>query len=134
MNTLTRVIEARKQFQSEWESNSHRFLRRVKRITIDNFAKENVKRSTKLPASEMAKTNAESIRDVCIRTIVFAAQKSVLDLQRLLSYPIIKYPLSLAHCDGSMVKTEKAALLKKLETMQTSHIMEENMPRRRTCS
>ena len=107
---------------------SNRFLERVKRITIDNFAKENVKKNTKLPASEMAKTNAESIRDVCIRTIVCAAQKSVLDLQRLLSYPTIKYPLSLAHCDGSMVKTEKATLLNKLETMQTSCI--HHMPRR----
>ena len=74
----------------------------------------------------MARTNAESIRDAFIRMIVIAAESSILDLQNVLSYPITEYPLSLAHCDGSILKTDKSTLLKKLESMQTT--LEIDMP------
>lgn len=107
-------------FQSEWDSNSN--LERVKRMRTQNFASENVK-NTKLPVTE-------STRDVCIRTIVAAAKKSVLDLQHLLPYPIKKYPLSLTLCDGSMVKTGKSAVLNRLETLQTSNITDDTLSRR----
>ena len=56
------------------------------------------------------------------------AEKTHFDLQNTLSYPLTPYPLSIAHCDGSHVKTDKAALAKRLETYQTQHISEEDLP------
>lgn len=69
----------------------------------------------------MAKTNAESMRNVFIWIIVSAAKKSVLDLQNLLPCPIINYPLSLVYCEGSMVKTGKYAFLNRLETAEVKY-------------
>lgn len=128
LDSLKRGAEARDKFQSEWDQNSSRFLERVKRNPVQNFASENAKKKSKLPAAEMARTNAESMRDVFIRLIVVAAESSILDLQNVLSYPITEYPLSLAHCDGSIMKTDKSTLLKKLESMQTT--LEIDMPMR----
>ena len=59
--------------------------------------------------------------------IVVVAQKGALDLQHILSYPITTYPLSLAHCDGSLVKTDKSALLRYLESLQ--HEVTVDIPR-----
>ena len=59
-----------------------------------------------------------------VRMIIVVAQKTSFDLRKVLSYPITTYPLSLSHCDGSHVKTEKSVLLKKLESLQTTTITE----------
>jgi len=128
LSTLIRGVEARNKFQSEWDQNSSRFLERVKRTPVQNFASDNAKKKAKLPAAEMAKTKAESMRDVFIRMIVSAADNSSLDLRNILSYPITDYPLSLAHCDGSNLKTDKSTLLNKLESMQTTRILENDIP------
>ena len=120
LDSLKRGAKARDKFQSEWDQNSSWFLERVKCNPVQNFALENAKKKSKLPAAEMVRTNAKSIRDAFIRMIVIAAESSILDLQNVLSYPITEYPLSLAHCDGSILKTDKSTLLKKLESMQTA--------------
>jgi hypothetical protein len=96
---------------------------------VQNFAAENVKKKARMPDSEKAKTNAESLRDMFVRMIVVVAEKTALDLQNVLSYPITTYPLSLAHCDGAHVKTEKSSLLIKLESLQTESITEAELPR-----
>ena len=128
LTTLKRGQEAREKFREEWEGNSDRFLQPVKRTKVQNFAAENVKKKTKLPAMQKAITNAESLRDMFVRMIVIIAEKTGFDLHNVLTFPIITYPLSLAHCDGSHVKTEKAALLRKLEAMQTEPIIESALP------
>jgi len=130
LNTLKRGPEAREQFTTEWDSNNSRFLKTVKRTPIHNFAAENVKKKkAKVPASQTAKTNAESLRDMFIRMVVVIAEKTTFDLRNVLSYPITTYPLSLAHCDGAHVKTVKSALLSKLESLQTEMIAESDLPR-----
>ena len=63
-----------------------------------------------------ATQSAESVRDMFIRILIVVAEKTHFDLQNTLSYPLTPYPLSIAHCDGSHVKTDKAALAKRLET------------------
>jgi len=63
------------------------------------------------------------------RIIVVVADNTTFDLQIFLSYHITTYPLSLAHCDGAHVKTDKSALLKKLESLQTERITEDELPR-----
>ncbi|XP_030837116.1 uncharacterized protein LOC105437992 [Strongylocentrotus purpuratus] len=124
LETLQRGQEARDKFRDEWNKDSARFLKPVKRIRVKNFAAQNVKQKTKLPASMKAKTNAESLRDMFIRMIVVIAQKTSFDLRYVLSYPITTYPLSLAHCDGMYMKTNKSALLRSLESLQTENISE----------
>ena len=58
----------------------------------------------------------EGVRDGFGRIVVVAAKKSdALDLQHILSFPINEVPLSLAHSDGTSLKTDKAALTKILE-------------------
>ena len=118
LNTIKRSRKARTKFQEEWDHNRARFLKPVKRVVVQNFASENVKKKPKTPALEMAKVTAESLRDMFIRMIIVVAQQTSFDLRNVLSYPITKYPLSLAHCDGMHTKGGKSTLLKKLESFQ----------------
>ena len=53
---------------------------------------------------------------------VVAAEKTAFNLQAVLCYPVTSYPLSPAHSDGTNLKTDKAALLEKLEINQTDPI------------
>ena len=128
LNTLKRGLEAREKFKEEWKNNSGRFLLPVKRTKVQNFAAENVKKKVKLPAMQKAITNAESLRDAFIHLVVAIADETEVALRKILSFPIISYPLSIAHCDGSHVKTDKAALLNKLESMQTIPFTEKDLP------
>ena len=50
---------------------------------------------------------------------IVVAKKTTLDLRNVLSHPITAYPLSLSHCDGSLVKATKSTLLTKLEEIQS---------------
>jgi len=58
----------------------------------------------------MIKKNAESLSHMFICIIIVVAPNTTLNL--LLSYPIRGYPLPLAHCDGTRVKTLKAILVR----------------------
>ena len=89
----------------------------MKRTRVQNFAAQNAKTKSSLPA--VGKANAESLRDMFVRMIVVVSEKTSLDLRKIISYPITTYPLSLAHCDGAHMKTEKSPLLRKLESLQT---------------
>lgn len=128
LNMLKRGEEERDKFQNEWDSNQNRFLQPLKRMTVHNFAAQNTKKKVKLPACTKAKANAESLRDMFVRMVIVIAEKTSFNLEKVLCYPITTYPLSLAHCDGSHVKTEKSALLKKLESFQTEYITENEKP------
>ena len=118
MNTQKRGEIEKAKFQEKWKKDSDRFLRPTKRTKVQNFATENLNRKVKQPAIRQALTKAESLRDVFIRIIVIVADKTNFDLSKVLSYPIVAYPMSPAHCDGSRVKSDKSALLKKLESLQ----------------
>lgn len=50
--------------------------------------------------------------------VVVSRQKTsaAVDLRHILSFPVTEVPLSLAHSDGSTLKTEKSVLLRLLET------------------
>ena len=50
------------------------------------------------------------------------------DLRHLLSYPITTVPLSLAHIDGTPLKTDKATLTKALESRQHVVFVDTNIP------
>ena len=51
-----------------------------------------------------------------------------LNLRHLLSYPITAVPLSLAHSDGTPLKTDKATLTKALEDKQDIVLTDANLP------
>ena len=98
------------------------------RTKIKNFATENVKESRNAVRKVDA---AEGIRDVFGRIIAVAALSSASDVfyfRHLLSYPIITVPLSLAHSDGTPLKTDKATLTKALESRQDVVFVDANLP------
>ena len=95
-----------------WDADNDSFLKSLKWIKEENFATKNAKRRPKIPASEITMT-AESLMDIFIRMIIVVSQNNALDLQNILSYPITAYPLSLAHSDGTLVKTDRSVLLRR---------------------
>ena len=68
---------------------------------------------------------AESLRDIFICMIMVVSENSTFDLRNILSYPITNYPLSLAHCDGTRVKSDKSSLMRKIECFQNNIITTE---------
>ena len=101
----------------------------MKRTRVQNFAAQNAKTKSRVPAIEKTKANAENLGNLFVRMIVVVSEKTSLDLRKIISYPITTYPLSLAHCDGAHMKTEKSALLRKLESLQTETITDAQLPR-----
>ena len=126
LNVLKDGHDKSKQFVEECcERGKNRFQETVKRTKINSFATENSKgRSTG------AKTNVDGFRDVFARILLIAAKSChSLDLKHILSFPITDVPLSIAHSDGSLMKTDKSALLRKLEARLTdSNINSGSLP------
>ena len=91
-----------------------------------NFAAENGKQSK--TAARRANA-AEGVRDVFGRILAVAAETSdELDLHHILSYPVPEVPLSLAHSDGTPLKTDKAYLTKKFESRQEVFLDDNSLP------
>ena len=117
LSTLERGEMAKVSFHSEWEGDPKRFFKPVKRIPIKHFASETLRTRRTVVAKVI---NAENLRDVFTRILLVAARNTRLDMRTLLRYPITDYPMALAHPDGVPIKTEKARLLKKLESLQVT--------------
>ena len=60
--------------------------------------------------------------------ITYLLHRNPNDLRHLLSYPITTVPLSLAHIDGTPLKTDKATLKKTLEGRQDVVFIDTNLP------
>ena len=128
LDTLARGRRLRLQFEDECTTDTSRFLKLVARTKIKNFATENVKESRNAVRKVDA---AEGVRDVFGRLLAVAALSSAsdaFDLRHLLSYPITTVPLSLAHSDGTPLKTDKATLTKALESRQDVVFVDANLP------
>ncbi|KAK4318061.1 hypothetical protein Pmani_010908 [Petrolisthes manimaculis] len=120
VQTMTRGQTDRDKFLDEWNKDSTRFLKPLKRLRVNNFAsKTKNKKEKKARGVQDVISNAASLKDTFIRIIVVVSENSIFDLRHFLTYPITQYPLSLAHADGAHLKTAKSALLKKLEGLQT---------------
>ena len=126
LGTIKRGQLARQTFEEEWDREPARFLKPLKRMTVTNFSREydKKKKKGKTPATQNAKRSAESLRDMFIRMIVVVSEQTNFDLGGVLQYPITTYPLSLSHADGAPLKTQKSALLKRLESLQKNLITE----------
>lgn len=126
IEALDRGKAKRLTFQEECSSNSKRFLEPIKRTKIQNFAVESKMRCQS--AATKSRVVAESVRDVFGRVMLLTAEKLPdFDFKKMLSHPITEVPLSLAHSDGTMIKTDKSALLKFLEKKQTGSIASEEI-------
>ena len=65
-------------------------------------------------------SSADRLRDMFVHLVIVMAEKTCFDRGPVQTYTIAAFPLSLAHCDGTPMKTNKAALLNKLESLQCS--------------
>ena len=126
LGTLERGKNLRLQFQDECAVDSSRFLKPVTRVKMLNFAAENVQKSK----TAVRRVNAaEGVRDVFGRILAVAAKTSnALDMLHILSYPVTEVPLSLAHCNGTPLKTEKATPTKTIERRQEVVLVDASLP------
>ena len=114
LNTLKEGEKLKVKFLHECNENPNRFLQPLKRRKIENFAAENNKQKV---GFKKGKTE-DSIRDTFARMLVVAAEGNSLNMRLVMEYPLTEYPLSLAHSDGTIMKSPKSKLLNKLETLQ----------------
>ena len=114
LGTIAAGKERHIKFREECASDQERFLKPIKRRKVENFAYDNSRKQQK----DKGKPAAESLRDAFIRILVAVSQKTDFSLRYVMTFPITKYPLAIAHSDGSSLKTVKSKLLDKLEGLQ----------------
>ncbi|CAH1107865.1 unnamed protein product [Psylliodes chrysocephalus] len=85
----------RKAFISECLSDINRFEKAIKKTSVDNFSKD------------YEKKNKVQVGGISMDYKV--------DISKILSHPITSVPLSMCHLDGTICKTDKSALMKRLE-------------------
>ena len=98
---------------------------------MQNFAADHTEKAKKfkVTASQSSKSSAENLRDMFTRMVIVVVKKTSFDLRSVIANSITSYPLSLAHCDGSHMKTNKAALLQKLEATQNTILTKSDIPK-----
>jgi len=116
--TLAAGHELHMKFREECAIDSGRLMKPIKRRPVANFAKENAKKKT----GNTKGKPAEGLRDVFIRILVAISEKTNFNLRHVMKFPIVEYPLSITHPDGSGLKTKKDKLLEKLEELQEGFI------------
>ena len=103
--------ERHKNFVRECLDNPTRFEEPIKRVKLLTFMQEGInRRSTNRNIAEL-----KCSRDLMGRFLILAA-RSHLDLSHVFTFPLTPVPISLCYCDGTMVKTEKTALFRHLES------------------
>ncbi len=94
-----------------------RFQKPISRRKVKNFASDAVK--TKLTCKDQKLLELKGTRDLFGRLLYVSTMEDV-DLSKVFCYPLTPVPLSLAHVDGSMNKTDKSKLMHKLEAVDDS--------------
>ena len=114
-NDLTSIVDSgticSDQFQDECKNDPSRFERPIKR-KIKNFTSDAVK--TKVKSKDQTILEVRCTRDIFGR-LLFLAVTQNLDMATVLSYPLTHVPFTLCHITGEMNKTNKSALMAKLE-------------------
>ena len=99
-------------FTEECLTNPGRFEKPIKRCKVKNFSADAIK--VKLTVKDKKIKELQGTRDLFGRLLYLAVTNDV-DLAVVFSYPLTPVPLTLAHVDGSMNKTNKSKLMHKLE-------------------
>ena len=104
--------ERHKTFVRECLDNPTHFEEPIKRVKLLTFKQEcnSNRRSTNRKIAEL-----KCSRDLMGRLLVLATRRH-LDLSHVFTFPLTPVPLSLCYCDGTMVNTEKTALVRHLES------------------
>ena len=98
------------EFTSGCFSDPGRFEKPIPRRKIKNFTSAAVKTMVK---KDLKLIELQGSRDL-FRRLLYLSTKHNIELDKVLSYPLTAVPLSLAHVDGSINKTDKAKLLHKI--------------------
>ena len=88
-----------------------RFERAIPRRKITNFTSAAMKTTIK---QEQKTLELKGTRDLFGRLLYLSTIQRI-DLKKVFSHPLIPVPLSLAHIDGSINKTDKSKLVEKIE-------------------
>ncbi|KAL2091652.1 hypothetical protein ACEWY4_013915 [Coilia grayii] len=104
------------EFEDGCRHDPARFEKAIPRRKVKNFTSVAVKASVK---SNKKVVELQGTRDLFGR-LLYLSSKYNLDLNRVFSFPLTPVPLSLAHIDGSLNKTDKSKLLHKLENEMDS--------------
>ena len=115
LESLVEGQKHQKKFEDECTDDNTRFMKPIQRRKVTNFACENTNKN-RMPAK--GKTATEGLRDAFIHMLVIISEKTNFNLRHVIEFPKTEYPLSIAHSDGSGLKTVKSKLLKKLESLQ----------------
>ena len=99
------------EFEEGCRLDPARFEKAIPRRKVKNFASVAVKASVK---SNKKVVELQGTRDLFGR-LLYLSSKNNLDLSKVFSFPLTPVPLSLAHMDGSLNKTDKSKLLHKFE-------------------
>ena len=99
--------------------DASRFEKPIPRRKVKNFASAALK--SKVSMKDLKVVELQGTRDLFGRLLFLSTVEKV-DLEKVFKYPLTPVPLSLAHIDGSLNKTDKAKLLHKLEGMVKSDV------------
>lgn len=103
-----------KEFLDGCLSDGARFEKAIPRCKVKNFASAAV--TAKLKTKEQKVIELQGTRNSFGRLLYLSTQEN-LNLSVVFRYPLTPVPLSLAHVDGTMNKTDKAKLLHKVQQM-----------------
>ena len=105
--------QAKHLFDVECQEDEERFERAIKKQKVHTFATDIKK--TKLKSKDGKLVAACMMRDLFGCILKLSLEKKI-DMAEVLKFPLTPVPLSLSHVDGTMQKTQKATLLKHLES------------------
>lgn len=118
LNVVKKGTQWAKEFRQECQEDPSRFEKPISRRKVKNFNCDAI--TMKFCHKDRKMKEVLCTRDLFGRLLYVAAQQK-LDLKEVLSYPLTIVPLSLAHIDGSMNKTDKSSLMRKLESKSIDH-------------
>ena len=87
------------------------FERPIPQNKVNNFSSAAAKVTVK---KDLKVIELKGTRDLFVRLLYLSSIQNV-DLEKVFSFPLTPVPLSLAHVDGSINKTDKAKLMHKIE-------------------
>jgi hypothetical protein len=116
LNVFETGKNQKEKFILECSKDGTRFHNSIKRNDIDNFSLKN-KKYINLQNNPLKEVTME--RDIISRMLHIISSKNV-DIKKIFNYPLTPVPLSLAHFDGMMHKTNKSVFLKHLEKQLVS--------------
>ena len=102
----------RQEFTQQCLENPARFEKQIPRRKLKNFAK--AAERSKVTAKDQKVIELQGTRDLFGR-LVYISTVEKIDMSKVFTYPLAPVPLSLAHVDRTINKTDKSKLMHKLD-------------------